>query len=424
MNDIVRRDPRTEWIMRNRLHPKHHELAVVAEPQRGPTGLIRKNPHAAGFIGPNGIKRIDRLGGGSMVAQSGRRAAHRAEVVERPLHQVTEPEFYIAAVLDLNGGRLSTHDRDVLGQAHALARDTEGEVAVVAVVFGEARDADFAHAGADRLVHWPQLQGYCPEQRLAALQNIEHELKPVYWLFPDSIHGGADLGSRLAARLGERPATHAWQVTTNHTLCRGGSNRIDIQRETTQVLLLAEECALPIDETRHEALPIAIDLPAGSPPSIEDLGPVAVDPSKVPLAEAEFILAAGNGVRDWEQFHRVAAALGATEGASRVAVDDGNMARDRQVGASGTWVTARVYVAVGISGAIQHLQGIGACEKVVAINLDDGCDMVKRADLSVIGDASAILDELMALLEQRGTAIPAADAGPEAEPHEEARHVA
>ena len=78
-----------------------------------------------------------------------------------------------------------------------------------------------------------------------------------------------------------------------------------------------------------------------------------------------------------------------------MAVDDGFMARERQVGASGVWVTARVYVAVGISGAIQHLQGIGACDKVVAINLDPGCDMIKRADLSVIGDGTAVLEALI-----------------------------
>ncbi len=65
------------------------------------------------------------------------------------------------------------------------------------------------------------------------------------------------------------------------------------------------------------------------------------------MAEAEFILSGGNGVKDWALFHQAAAALGATEGASRVAVDDGFMGRERQVGASGIWVTARVYVAVG-----------------------------------------------------------------------------
>ena len=82
-----------------------------------------------------------------------------------------------------------------------------------------------------------------------------------------------------------------------------------------------------------------------------------------------------------------------------MAVDDGFMGRERQVGASGTWVTARVYVAVGISGAIQHLQGIGACDKVVAINLDPGCDMIKRADLSVIGEGGAILEALIAAVD-------------------------
>ncbi|WP_134591120.1 FAD-binding protein, partial [Pseudomonas aeruginosa] len=94
-----------------------------------------------------------------------------------------------------------------------------------------------------------------------------------------------------------------------------------------------------------------------------------------------------------------AAVLGATEGASRVAVDDGHMPRNRQVGATGTWVTARVYLAVGISGAIQHLQGIGACDKVVAVNRDAGCDMIKRADLSVIGDSTEILRALIRLAE-------------------------
>lgn len=122
-------------------------------------------------------------------------------------------------------------------------------------------------------------------------------------------------------------------------------------------------------------------------------------PNAIPLSEAEFILSAGNGVNDWSLFHLAAQELGATEGASRVAVDDGNMPRFRQVGATGTWVTARVYVAVGISGAIQHLQGIGQCDKVIAINTDLGCDMVKRAALSVIGDSSQVMQALVELVQ-------------------------
>lgn len=433
MSDLPRRDPRTEWILRNRLHPEHDALVAASQgPVRGPTGLLRKNPHAVGFIGPNGIKRIDRsaglAGGAGGVSLRGRGKNGPAEV-QLPLHRVEQPDFYVAVVVDLAAGRLSGHDKDVLGQAHQLVKASEGNGAVVAVALGEAREATFDTAGADRLIHLTEVQGealtgYCPERKLAVLQAVESELTPRYWLFPDSIHGGAELGARLAARLGERPAVHAWQVDTERTVCRGGSQMTDWHRPTARVMLLAEECALPIDETRHEATPIELSSIPSVTPQIEDLGPVEVDPSKIALGEAEFILAAGNGIRDWDQFHAVATTLGATEGASRVAVDDGFMPRFRQVGATGTWVTARVYVAVGISGAIQHLQGIGQCDKVVAINLDGGCDMIKRADLSVIGDSQAILGELQALAEQRSNA-PDAESNADSTPsREEERHVA
>lgn len=71
------------------------------------------------------------------------------------------------------------------------------------------------------------------------------------------------------------------------------------------------------------------------------------------------------------------------------------MPRHRQVGATGTWVTADVYLAVGISGAIQHMQGIGQCRKVIAVNTDPNCDMVKRADLSFIIDSQVFLEALL-----------------------------
>ncbi|HCT26275.1 MAG TPA: electron transfer flavoprotein subunit alpha, partial [Stenotrophomonas sp.] len=216
----------------------------------------------------------------------------------------------------------------------------------------------------------------------------------------DSRSGGGELGRRFAASLQERPATRVWQIKGNECIGRAGAGQEDLARPLPRLILAAAECADPVSETRHEALPVELSTPlARSLPRIEDLGAVAVDPAAIPMAEAEFIFSGGNGVKDWALFHQTAAALGATEGASRVAVDDGFMARDRQVGASGTWVTARVYVAVGISGAIQHLQGIGACDKVVAINLDPGCDMIKRADLSVIGESAAILHALIAAVE-------------------------
>jgi electron transfer flavoprotein alpha subunit len=225
---------------------------------------------------------------------------------------------------------------------------------------------------------------------------VESQLAPRHWLLPDSRTGGGELGRRLAAKLGERPATRVWQVADGIASGRAGAGREDLIRQAPRLILAAAECAEPVSETRHEVRAIELsEAIVRHLPRIQNLGAVAVDPAQIPMAEAEFILSGGNGVKDWALFHQAAKALGATEGASRVAVDDGFMGRERQVGASGIWVSARVYVAVGISGAIQHLQGIGACDKVVAINLDPSCDMIKRADLSVIGDSAAILQALI-----------------------------
>ena len=392
MSEIIRRDPRAEWIARNRLHPLHASMQKAESSWLSAAGVLRKNPHAVGFIGPNGIKRIDRSG----VQQGGAgKRSSASEVVQLPLHIVEQPAFHIVVVPDMVGGRLSSHDKDLLGLAHKLAGNGG---AVVAVIFGEHKENAFDCNGVDRLLQLTgeAFEGYAPEARVLALSAVESQLAPRHWLLPDSRTGGGELGRRLAAKLGERPATRVWQVADGIASGRAGAGREDLIRRAPRLILAAAECAEPVSETRHEVRPIDLsEAIVRHLPRIQNLGAVAVDPAQIPMAEAEFILSGGNGVKDWELFHQAAKALGATEGASRVAVDDGFMGRERQVGASGIWVSARVYVAVGISGAIQHLQGIGACDKVVAINLDPSCDMIKRADLSVIGDSAAILQALI-----------------------------
>ena len=418
MSEIIRRDPRREWIARNRLHPDNAAVLAALGVNRGggatsewmgPNGVVRKDPRAVGFIGHNGGKRIDRSG-----LQQGGQATATTTAARDSRRTVTidQPAFLVAVVPDLAGGRLSGHDKDLLGLARRVAdADAEQPGAVVAILFGEHKEEALGEAGIDRVVHLDDefYAGFAPEARLAALSAVEREMTPRFWLLPDSPLGGADLGRRLALRLGERAATGVWQVEADNEAslgwrctARGAAGSLDIQRPLPRVALALAECAEPVDETRHAAehLILAASIPT-TLSRIEDLGQVAVDPAGVALAEAEFILSGGNGVKQWDAFHHAAKVLGATEGASRVAVDDGFMARDRQVGATGTWVTARVYMAVGISGAIQHLQGIQRCDKVVAINLDPGCDIIKRADLAVIGDSTQILAALVAMVEQQ-----------------------
>ena len=126
-----------------------------------------------------------------------------------------------------------------------------------------------------------------------------------------------------------------------------------------------------------------------------------VDPDTIALEEADFLLSGGNGVTDWQAFADLAAALGATRAGSRVVCDQGHLPRERQVGASGTLVTAGCYFALGISGAPQHLQGITRVGHVVAVNTDLHAEMIKRADLAIVADAQAVMPALIRLIAER-----------------------
>ncbi len=138
----------------------------------------------------------------------------------------------------------------------------------------------------------------------------------------------------------------------------------------------------------------------GSQP-YRDLGLDEIDAAQVALEEADFIVSAGNGVTDIGAFEQLAGEFGAAIAASRVAVDNGHFTRDKQVGATGKTVEASVYIAFGISGAVQHLQGIKDCRHVIAVNLDGSAPIAKRANLTIVGDAK---ETIAALIEAVQTA--------------------
>ncbi|MDR2501599.1 MAG: electron transfer flavoprotein subunit alpha/FixB family protein [Treponema sp.] len=124
----------------------------------------------------------------------------------------------------------------------------------------------------------------------------------------------------------------------------------------------------------------------------------------VHLEEADVIVSGGKGLKKGENFsliHKLAGTLGAAVGASRDAVDRAWISYPHQIGLSGKTVSPKVYIAVGISGAIQHLAGIKTSETIVSINIDPDANLHKLADLGIVGDAFQIIPELQKRLEAR-----------------------
>ncbi len=224
---------------------------------------------------------------------------------------------------------------------------------------------------------------------------------------------GRDLAPRLAQAMG-RPL-HAPAVRVGRhgaTLVRsGGLALLDVDFDGPCVATLQPGSRGTDPRGDAEADRRTLDLRAGPAHDAGFVGLVAADPATVDLREASRIMAGGAGVGSPEAMAllgRVATALGCATGATRVVADAGWIGMERQIGTTGEVVDPDLYIAVGISGAVQHLSGIGSPRHVVAVNLDPSCPMMAMADLALVTDAPAFV---RALAERLGIGAPEPEAG-------------
>jgi electron transfer flavoprotein alpha subunit len=371
--------------------------------------IKRIDPRRPFSITAEGLKRITLGFAGTAGEQNlGALGGHREQAKPRRTTAAAQRSLLVAAHSDR--GSLDDHARQTLAAA-ALLADTTTQV--VLTVFGELK-GDAAALGADKVIEMPAFdrRAFAPDAALDALAACVAAYSPAHVFLPDNATGDGDLGRRYAAQAKASVAAQVVEIDATHVAVYTQAHKAFAVRSLPDVILLAAnavDARLPfVGAGERVAAEQFIARSETVQSSYKDLGVEEIDAAQVALEEADFIVSAGNGVTDVPAFERLASTVGAAIGASRVAVDDGKFPRDKQIGATGKTVDASIYIAFGISGAVQHLQGIKDCRHVIAVNLDASAPIAKRANLTIIGDAT----ETIAALTDAAAAARSARANP------------
>ena len=224
-------------------------------------------------------------------------------------------------------------------------------------------------------------------------------------VFGASTTTGKDLMPAVAALLGVNQVSDLMAVEGPHTFKRpiyAGNAIITVEVPADQVVVATVRAASwPEAAKGNNATVEAISVDAALPSHTRFVGLAAGKSDRPDLQSAKRVVSGGRGVGSEENFkviYQLADKLGAAVGASRAAVDAGYVPSDMQVGQTGKIIAPELYVAVGISGAIQHLTGIKDAGTIVAINKDGDAPIFEVADIGLVGDLFAILPELEAAL--------------------------
>ena len=288
----------------------------------------------------------------------------------------------------------------------------------VAVLVGppgtaDALTAQLAAAGATAVhaVENADAAGYLLTPQIAALRAAVERTAPVAVLVGSSFDG-REIAARLAIRLDSGVLVDAVDlsvedgavVATQSVLGGAYTMRYKVDRPIPVICIRGsafQSAAAPVSDVTVEDLDVVLDVALS--PVIEKWQPNEVG-DRPELDAAQTVVSGGRGVGSAENFAVVEAladVMHAAVGASRAAVDSGYYPPRFQVGQTGTSVAPQLYVALGISGAIQHRAGMQTSRTIVAVNTDDEAPIFDIADFGVVGDLFAVAPQLAATLADR-----------------------
>jgi electron transfer flavoprotein alpha subunit len=314
----------------------------------------------------------------------------------------------ILSVAEHRRGELRPVSLELLSVGHLLADETDSEHHTVVLggdveAFGEKLDRE----GVDAVHTVDYGEEFNHDVYVQAVSQLADAVDPSLLLMPNTVNG-LDYAPAVAGRLGRPLVTDVVDIdyeegltVTRELYGSKTETTIDVHAEAAALTVRPGEWPAAEGVNGASVEPFAVDIDESAVRStvtgFEEVGSGDVD-----IGDADVLVSVGRGIGEEENLDlafELADALDATVSASRPLIDSGWLEKDRQVGQSGKVVTPDVYIAIGISGAVQHVAGMKGADTIVAINTDPNAPIFDIADYGIVDD---LFDVVPALIEEFG----------------------
>ncbi|USZ66930.1 electron transfer flavoprotein subunit alpha/FixB family protein [Halorussus salilacus] len=309
----------------------------------------------------------------------------------------------VLAVTEHRRGELRDVSYEVISAGRDLADETGGDLHLAVIGGDTERFAeDLDREGVDVIHTVDEGEEFNHDVYVQAVEALHADLDPQVLLMPNSVNG-LDYAPAVANRLDLPLATDAVGLDYDDglTVTREmyGSKvettvKVGGDRQAVTIRDAEWPAAEGVGDAEVSAFEADIDADSGSTVTgFEEVGGGDVD-----ISEADFIVSIGRGIEEEENLDLIrdlVEATDATLASSRPIVDNGWLPKNRQVGQSGKVVTPDVYLAIGISGAVQHVAGMKGADTIIAINTDPNAPIFDIADYGIVGDLFEVVPELI-----------------------------
>ena len=294
-------------------------------------------------------------------------------------------------------GKVSDQSLKAISATKDLGEEVHGMLAGTAIdsVVEEASKI----SGVSKIIHIEndEYNNILAEKLTSAIINISDNYN---YFCAAATTTGKNVMPRVAAKLDVSQISEIIGVESNDTFIRtiyAGNAIATVQSSDAKKVLTIRPTAYKVADTSDTGCEVEKINPENIPNISEYISEELTKSDRPELTSAKIIISGGRGMQNGENFElldKVAAKLGAAVGASRAAVDAGFVPNDYQVGQTGKVVAPELYIAVGISGAIQHLAGMKDSKVIVAINKDEEAPIFDIADYGLVADLFQVLPEL------------------------------